>query len=484
MIEILEKLGEDGEQSVYLYYFPSDKQGDRWPCKIGRTSGDPKRRVARQQASMRERPVIGLVIKTDDGTALERSIHLALAAKRLDTFGREWFQTSPAEVKAVFAAIERTEAQRPLEERRYRGPPGLKRTEVAASVKPAFARSEYRSPSPRSFALRQVISLENLSEVAARTGFQAATIERVVRLMDILNDIRQDEIIGNKVALKGGTALNLYHLDLARLSVDIDLNYIGSADREETLKDKALLDRRIPALLTRLGYSVKRDATGEHAGGKWRFGYTSAFERPGTLEIDLNYMYRVPFFGTTEVSSVELAGHQATGTRLIDLHELVGGKLVALANRRATRDVFDAWRLATVPGIDWKRVQNTMVVIGAAGRNADWREASIAGYDFDLNELNGKLITCLPRHLIGKERSAADWCDQVVSESKQALGHLYEITDAQRAFLDTLYEEGRIDASLLDADDDFRQRVELFPALRWKANNIVAHLAKDAAPRM
>ncbi|MCG2795115.1 MAG: nucleotidyl transferase AbiEii/AbiGii toxin family protein [Actinomycetia bacterium] len=35
-----------------------------------------------------------------------------------------------------------------------------------------------------------------------------------------------------KLVLKGGTALNLFYLDMPRLSVDIDLNYIGAAGRE------------------------------------------------------------------------------------------------------------------------------------------------------------------------------------------------------------------------------------------------------------
>ena len=30
---------------------------------------------------------------------------------------------------------------------------------------------------------------------------------------------------------KGGTAINLFYLDLVRLSVDIDLNYIGHVER-------------------------------------------------------------------------------------------------------------------------------------------------------------------------------------------------------------------------------------------------------------
>lgn len=36
-------------------------------------------------------------------------------------------------------------------------------------------------------------------------------------------------------ALKGGTAINLFHHDMPRLSVDIDLTYLPIEDRETTL---------------------------------------------------------------------------------------------------------------------------------------------------------------------------------------------------------------------------------------------------------
>lgn len=37
------------------------------------------------------------------------------------------------------------------------------------------------------------------------------------------------------LALKGGTAINLFHREMPRLSVDVDLTYLPVADREESL---------------------------------------------------------------------------------------------------------------------------------------------------------------------------------------------------------------------------------------------------------
>jgi hypothetical protein len=40
------------------------------------------------------------------------------------------------------------------------------------------------------------------------------------------------------------------------------------------------------------------------------------------------------------------------------------------------------------------------------------------------------------------------------------------------SFLDTLYEEGRIDVSSLQGDAAVKHAIENFPALQWKALNI------------
>ena len=48
--------------------------------------------------------------------------------------------------------------------------------------------------------------------------------------IDLPESMRAHPFLGRRMALKGGTALNLFVLDFPRLSVDIDLNYIGACD--------------------------------------------------------------------------------------------------------------------------------------------------------------------------------------------------------------------------------------------------------------
>ena len=83
-----------------------------------------------------------------------------------------------------------------------------------------------------------------IRELAGNTGFPADNLEKVLRLQELLTEFHKHPFLIGKLVLKGGTALNLFYLNLARLSVDIDLNYIGSIAREATLNELPVMKSR------------------------------------------------------------------------------------------------------------------------------------------------------------------------------------------------------------------------------------------------
>lgn len=72
-----------------------------------------------------------------------------------------------------------------------------------------------------------MLSREQLQRAAANSGFRLESYEKAHVLVRLLEAVRTHPFLGSRVALKGGTALNLFVLDFPRLSVDIDLNYVG-----------------------------------------------------------------------------------------------------------------------------------------------------------------------------------------------------------------------------------------------------------------
>ncbi len=74
-------------------------------------------------------------------------------------------------------------------------------------------------------------STQTLQRIASETGHQVGTIEKVMRLLDILQEIARSRILSEQFALKGGTALNVFHRVLDRLSFDLYLNSVVALDR-------------------------------------------------------------------------------------------------------------------------------------------------------------------------------------------------------------------------------------------------------------
>ena len=184
-------------------------------------------------------------------------------------------------------------------------------------------------------------SVQTLQRIADDTGHQAGTLEKVLRLLDFLQEVAGDTILSERFALKGGTALNVFHLSLDRLSVDIDVNYVGALERSVMEAERPEVEAALNRLLASQGYSVRRRPD-EHAGGKWLLRFASALGGNATLELDVNYMERQPLFGATRMPSTALGDVRAERVLVLDLHEIVAGKPVALFDRHAARDLFDA----------------------------------------------------------------------------------------------------------------------------------------------
>jgi len=317
-------------------------------------------------------------------------------------------------------------------------------------------------------------SAETLQRIASETGLPAATLEKVLRLLDVLQAIAEDRVLKTRIALKGGTALNVFYLRLDRLSVDIDLNYVGAVDRAAMEADRPLIDEALLHLLEAQGYQVRRQPPG-HAGGKWVARYASALGGGATIEVDLNYMARGPLFGVRAMSSTPLGGVSATGIPVLDIHEVVAGKLVALLDRRAARDLFDARRILETQTLDWSLVRAGVLAWGAAGRR-DWREASLEDIGGDPKELRQKLAICLPRDFFEAAGGVDAWIVDSIALCRAGLAPLFERSAGETAFLDRLLDAGEIDPSGLGVEEEVKARIANMPMLGWKAQNVRQHI--------
>ena len=276
-------------------------------------------------------------------------------------------------------------------------------------------------------------------------------------------------------ALKGGTALNLFVFELPRLSVDVDVNYIGAVERKTMMADRTRLDAALAQVAGRLGLTVRR-APGEHAGGKWRLSYTSALGRPAIIEVDVNYMLRVPLWDAAPQDSHEFLGDRAKRFHLLDPHELAAGKLAALLARGASRDVFDARELLARDAFDRGKLRLAFVVYGGINR-VDWRTVSASAVTTTASDVKRHLLPMLRQDIRPANEDVERWTSTLIDETRALLSAVLPLTEDEARFLARLNGDGEIEAVLLTADSELQRRIAASPGLQWKALNVKKHAA-------
>jgi predicted nucleotidyltransferase component of viral defense system len=271
-----------------------------------------------------------------------------------------------------------------------------------------------------------MLTEEELLREAAASGFQKEPLEKVIRLVELLEALRSHPFLKTRMVLKGGTALNLFVFDVPRLSVDVDLNYVGALGLEEMQAERPSVEQAVQAVCGRLGMPVKRMPS-DHAGGKWRLSYTSASGRPGTLELDINFLLRAPLWPHALVNSRPVGSFGVAEVPVLDLHELAAGKLAALFARAASRDLFDARELLRRSDLDRERLRVGFIVY--------------------------LLSIVLP------------------------------FEAREREFLDRLNEHGEIMPELLTEELRLQEIIRTHPGLQWKSLNVRRHLGRTRGGR-
>lgn len=313
--------------------------------------------------------------------------------------------------------------------------------------------------------------LEDVRQVAAATRFPEETVEKALRLLGVLKALVEYRALQGRFVLKGGTALNLFLLRLPRMSVDIDLNYLGKADRDTMTAERPGVEQAVEGICRRDGLQPRRTPDA-HAGGKWRMAYTDVHGRNSHLAVDLNFMLRTPLWPPERLDSQVLGDVQVKDVPVLERHELAASKLVALLARHASRDLFDAVQLLRREGWDWDRLRLAFLAYGAWNRK-DWREVSTEDIQFDAQELRSNLLPVLARGSAPDKSSIPAWSTALVEECRDRMANLLPLPPDHREFLTRLNDHGEISPDLVTRDPSMRALLRAHPMMNWKAANVL-----------
>lgn len=310
-----------------------------------------------------------------------------------------------------------------------------------------------------------MFSREYLERMSQRTDFPTESLQKQMTLLDLLREISRHPLLRKKFALKGGTAINLFWFPLPRLSVDIDLNYVSSADRDTMLKDRPILEEALKKLIESRGISVEHVPTKEHAGGKWRLRAPSTFGGNFTLEIDLNYLMRVPVLGIQGKQPFKLDEDYMFDFDSVAFEELFGGKIKALFERSTARDLYDVSMLSqTSLKYDLSRLRKISILFGVTSKQ-DWRKMDFRTIDAIDQKMIDEELTPLLR------QNETPNLGKMKSDAKKILTTILDYRENEKRFLDKFLDEGKYEPELL-FDDEHAQQLRNHPAVLWKLQNL------------
>jgi predicted nucleotidyltransferase component of viral defense system len=315
-----------------------------------------------------------------------------------------------------------------------------------------------------------IVSRETLLKEAVTSGFRPEILEKVLHLLRLLDAIRLHPHLKERLVLKGGTALNLFEFDVPRLSVDIDLNYIGAVDVEVMKAERPKVEQALADVCNRSELTVERQAK-EYAGGKWQLRYASALGGGGNLQVDINFMLRLPLWPVVLRDSKKIGAFQVQQIPLLDINELAAAKLAALLSRHTARDLFDAHRLLTQTDLNDAKLRLAFLVYG--GMNIeDWRKVSVEHIDFDPEELKQNLIPVLRGEAATMFEDGREWSERLVQETRENLSRVLPFTGGEAQFLEALLERAEILPEHLTDDAAMIAKIKDQPMLHWKALNV------------
>lgn len=269
---------------------------------------------------------------------------------------------------------------------------------------------------------------------------QVALLIRVMPLVFKIKDF----------AVHGGTAINLFHRNLPRYSVDIDVTYIPLEDRETSLKN-------INSHLSSLKNAIERAVPGIRVMHKPEVWKLQCFKDGTTIKIEVNGTKRGIIGDIEKLQLCEKARDEFGMTcyaNIVSWSQLFGGKIAAALSRQHPRDLFDCRGIT----------------------NSDF-EAVKDGFMLCLLGSDKPIIESLQPNMIDQQDALDNQFDGMTYEPfnyadyQRSRTNLIEIvnngfTDEDKQFLIS-FEEGNPDWSKCCAGD-----LSGYPSVKWKLVNI------------
>ncbi len=270
---------------------------------------------------------------------------------------------------------------------------------------------------------------------------QVALLIRIIPLVYKIKDF----------AIHGGTAINLFHKNMPRYSVDIDLTYVPIAGREESLckinDHLFLLEKQIQKAIPNVKTQLKPKV--------WKLQCNL---NGATVKIEVNGTKRGLLGDIEEYSLCSKASMEfgmGCKARLVSYSQLYGGKIAAALSRQHPRDLFDYWHME-INSFDQVKDGLVLALLGSDKPIVE---------SLNPNEIDQK--EALENQFEGMSSIPFSYDDYEKARLKLKQDIRDNLSQIDKEFFIS-FEEGNPQWDLCIAGD-----LSLYPSVKWKLENIL-----------
>ncbi|MCI0698352.1 nucleotidyl transferase AbiEii/AbiGii toxin family protein [candidate division KSB1 bacterium] len=307
-----------------------------------------------------------------------------------------------------------------------------------------------------------VLKKPDLEKLSRETGFIQNSLEKILRLVDLLAQIARHPFLKTCFALKGGTALNLFVFDMPRLSVDADLNYVRTVEKEAMLADRKQIAKLIHELFAN-EYRIELTKE-EYALSQVEFHYSARSGSRDKFKLEINYLHRQPIIPIESRTFTRF--HASLTFPMMGLEELLAGKIIALLSRYTPRDLYDVYQAvsSSLPH-DSQRLRSLVIFYGLISRISVFEIFQINFDRITANDLRRHLLPLLAKGKL-PERAV------MVGAVEKFLKPFVILTDPESETIKAFYAGGALTTEILFPDSEMQSKVKIAPSLLWKIQNI------------
>lgn len=310
-----------------------------------------------------------------------------------------------------------------------------------------------------------------IEEISNNTGFIKSTLEKVERLLNILEWINNHDKLSKLLALKGGTAINTAVFNFPRLSVDIDLDLTKNLNKEEMIVERENIHNLIIQYLTANNYKINEEKSKNvYALDSIVAEYEDIRGNIDNIKIEINYMNRVHILETKQLEILtDIFKDKHLTIHCIHPIEIYAAKLCALLSRTTARDLFDVYTLAKYNLFDEdekKLLKQCFMLEYIAVNNYKFEDMRIERLEkLSRQDIKTKLLPTLKDR--NPKKSNVDEMKKVV---RAYLEDILVIDDKIQEFYDK-FQNGIYEPELLFDDIEIIERIKNHPMIMWKLNN-------------